>query len=50
MRNDNVWKFKVMFPYDMRDDIMTRKKWEGIFLDQKLKIARRSKDKNGGWK
>jgi hypothetical protein len=28
---------------------MTRKKCEGIFLDQKLKIARRSKQKKGGW-
>jgi hypothetical protein len=34
----------------VRVNVMTRKKWEGIFLDPELKIASCSKETMGGWK
>jgi len=33
----------------VRVDVMTRKKWEGMCLDPKLKIARCSKGEMEGW-
>jgi len=52
MRNDKLlWEFKIMSHYDteVRVDVMTRKKWEGICLDPKLKKAHCSKQEMGGW-
>lgn len=34
---------------EVRVDVMTRKKWEGICLDPKLKKAHCSKQEMGGW-